>query len=330
MLPLGALVALLFSGWIIHLWGSRVISISSALLYTVLLFSISIVETVSGLSLVLFAFGMIGNIGNISMNTQGISIQQKIHQPILSSLHAMWSIGAFSAAAISGWTMKMGYGTSTHFMIVSLLAALIVLMGAFFLVADQKNEESSSKIFVLPTKGLVLLGAICFCVALSEGAMADWSSLYYRQIIHQINSISTTGYTAFAMCMAVGRLMGDRLVQTFKHSTVLKINGILILSGMLLSLSFLYPATVMVGFALVGFGVSSVIPIVYMLAAQSKNMTPSAALSAVSSVGFTGFLIGPPLIGFMANEIGLRIALITVACLGAMIYLLSLKVKAGD
>jgi MFS family permease len=330
MLPLGALVALPFSGWLIHKWSSRTMSIASALTYTVLLYGISVASSVQQLSLALFGFGVIGNFGNISMNTQGISIQQRIQQPILSSLHAMWSIGAFSAAAISGWTMKMGYSTSTHFIMVALIAAIIVSVGAFFLIPDASNDEGAAKVFAWPNKALILLGVICFCVAMSEGAMADWSSLYYRQIIHELNAISTTGYTAFAMCMAAGRLMGDRLLQSYKHSTVLKINGLLILFGITLSLLFTYSYSVIIGFALVGFGVSSVIPIVYMLAAKSKAMAPSVALSAVSSVGFTGFLIGPPMIGFIAHEVGLRSAMWIVAVLGGLVYILSLRVKKVD
>ncbi|MFZ9687081.1 MAG: MFS transporter [Chitinophagaceae bacterium] len=330
MLPFGALAALPFSGWLVHRLSSRIMSIASALIYTILLYSIAIADTVFALSFILFGFGMIGNFGNISMNSQGISIQHRINKPILSSLHAMWSIGAFSAAAISGWTMKMGYSTAVHFTIVSLIAAVIIIAGSFFLIPDEGVDDASAKVFVLPNKKLILLGVICFCVAMSEGAMADWSSLYYRQVIHELNSISTTGYTAFAMCMAAGRLMGDKLVQSFKHSTVLKMNGMLIVLGMLLSLSFSFPSTVMMGFALVGFGVSSVIPIVYMLAAKTKDMAPSVALAAVSSVGFTGFLVGPPAIGFIAHEIGLRSALVVVVMLGIMITLLSSRVKQSN
>lgn len=330
MLPLGALAALPFSGWLVHRLSSRIMSIASALIYTILLYSIAIADTVFALSFILFGFGMIGNFGNISMNSQGISIQHRINKPILSSLHAMWSIGAFSAAAISGWTMKMGYSTAVHFTIVSMIAAVIIIAGSFFLIPDEGVDDASAKVFVLPNKKLILLGVICFCVAMSEGAMADWSSLYYRQVIHELNSISTTGYTAFAMCMAAGRLMGDKLVQSFKHSTVLKMNGMLIVLGMLLSLSFSFPSTVMMGFALVGFGVSSVIPIVYMLAAKTKDMAPSVALAAVSSVGFTGFLVGPPAIGFIAHEIGLRSALVVVVILGIMITLLSSRVKQSN
>ncbi|MFZ9263207.1 MAG: MFS transporter [Chitinophagaceae bacterium] len=330
MLPFGALAALPFSGWLVHRLSSRIMSIASALIYTILLYSIAIADTVFALSFILFGFGMIGNFGNISMNSQGISIQHRINKPILSSLHAMWSIGAFSAAAISGWTMKMGYSTAVHFTIVSMIAVVIIIAGSFFLIPDESVDDTSAKVFVLPNKKLILLGVICFCVAMSEGAMADWSSLYYRQVIHELNSISTTGYTAFAMCMAAGRLMGDKLVQSFKHSTVLKMNGMLIVLGMLLSLSFSFPSTVMMGFALVGFGVSSVIPIVYMLAAKTKDMAPSVALAAVSSVGFTGFLVGPPAIGFIAHEIGLRSALVVVVMLGIMITLLSSRVKQSN
>ena len=330
MLPLGALAALPFSGWLVHKFGSKAMSIASALTYTMLLYAIAMADSILVLSIILFGFGLIGNFGNIAMNTQGISIQHKIHKPILSSLHAMWSIGAFSAAAITGWIMKAGYSMVQHYMMVSILTALVVLIGSYFLIPDEVVDDVSAKVFVLPNKKLILLGMICFCVAMSEGAMTDWSSLYFRQIIHKLNTVSTTGYTAFAMCMALGRLMGDKLVQSFKHSTVLKTNGLLILIGMILSLSMTYPATVIIGFAMVGFGASSVIPIVYMLSAKTKEMAPSAALSAVSSVGFTGFLVGPPSIGFIAHEVGLRSALTIVACLGSMIYFLSSTVKTAD
>jgi fucose permease len=173
----------------------------------------------------------------------------------------------------------------------------------------------------------MLLGIICFCVAMSEGAMADWSSLYYREVVQDISSISTAGYTAFMMCMALGRFAGDRLLQSLTHKQVLKLNGLLILLGMLLALAIQQPLVVMVGFGLVGFGVSSVIPIVYMLSAKTDSMPPSTALAAVSSVGFSGFLFGPPIIGFVAQETGLRIALLIVALLGTLIWWLSLRIR---
>jgi MFS family permease len=325
-LPLGALSALPFSGWIVQKLGSKIISIFSLIIYSLSLYSISTAITATALSVALFLFGFIGNLANISMNTQGLAIQKILNKPILSKLHAMWSIGAFLAATISGWTMKLNFSTSSHFIIISLLGLLSCLSVYKFLVKDQETNEPQ-KVFVLPTKDLMLLGFICFCVAMSEGAMADWSSLYYRMILKDVQQISTVGYTAFAFSMAIGRFVGDKLIQLFGYQRVLKLNGLFILIGMTIALVFQSPLTVIVGFSLVGLGVSSVFPVVYILAAKTSSMSPSAALSAVSSVGFFGFLVGPPIIGFVAAQTGLRFALGIVAFLGLFIWMLTFKTK---
>lgn len=329
MLPLGALLALPVAGWVVHRLGSKRASVGSLLLYTVLLFLISKAHSVLSISIVLFLFGIIGNFANIAMNTQGLSVQQKLKKPILSGLHAMWSLGAFLAAAITGWTMSVGYSMEMHFGMIALAAAGVTLFFSFSLIQDVAGELRQ-KVFALPNRGLLLMGVICFCVAMSEGAMADWSSLYYRQVVHELNKVSTVGYTAFALCMALGRFFGDRLLQALGYSSVLKLNGILVLIGMGLALAINSPVAVIIGFALVGLGVSSVIPIVYMLSAKSKSMAPSAAIAAVSSIGFLGFLFGPPIIGFIAQETGLRLALSIVAFLGLMIWLLSIRMKTDQ
>ncbi|MEY4778508.1 MAG: hypothetical protein RIS13_1256 [Bacteroidota bacterium] len=326
MLPLGALLALPVAGWVVHRLGSKLASVSSLFLYIVLLFLISKAHSVLSMSVVLFLFGVIGNFANIAMNTQGLSVQQLLKKPILSLLHAMWSLGAFLAAAITGWTMSLGYSMEIHFGMIAIAAAVVALFFSFSLIKDAAADHPQ-KVFALPNRGLLLMGIICFCVAMSEGAMADWSSLYYRQVVHEPNKVSTVGYTAFALCMALGRFFGDRLLQALGYAKVLKLNGILVLIGMGLALVVNSPGAVIIGFALVGLGVSSVIPIVYMLSAKSKSMAPSAAIAAVSSIGFLGFLFGPPIIGFIAQETGLRLALSIVAFLGLMIWLLSIRMR---
>ena len=220
------------------------------------------------------------------------------------------------------WKMSM----QAHLGLIAVAGLLVAIVLGSFLIKDHVHDEPQ-KIFVLPNKSLLLLGLICFCVAMSEGAMADWSSLYYRMSLHDMKRPSTAGYTAFAFAMASGRFLGDRLVQALGYKKVLSLNGLFILLGMLLALIVSTPIAVIVGFALVGLGVSSVFPLVYTLAAKNKSMAPSSALAAVSSVGFTGFLFGPPMIGFVAHETGLRLALIIVAFLGSMIWLLSFRIK---
>jgi MFS family permease len=328
MLPLGALIALPFAGWLVHKYGSKKVAVTSLIVYAVLLLSIAANIKIIWLSGALFGFGIVGNLCNISMNAQGLTIQEQLNKPILSGLHAMWSLGAFSAAAITG--LLEHTSMFIHFLIISVFTCLTAILFGFFMIRDAQRSDEQQKIFVLPNRGLILLGVICFCVAMSEGAMSDWSSLYYRQVLHALTSSTTAGYTSFAFCMALGRFTGDRFIHAFGHSRVLKMNGLLISLGMSISLFIQHPLWVIIGFACVGFGVSSVIPIVYMLAAKSKSMPPAVALSAVSSVGFTGFLVGPPIIGFLAQGLGLRLALFILVILGIMIWLLAFKARSDQ
>jgi MFS family permease len=329
MLPLGALAALPLSGWLVHRGGSRLISALSLICYGLFLALVGLSDKPGLLSLALFLFGLIGNIGNISMNAQGLAIQHWMGKVILSSLHAMWGLGAFSAAAVSGWMMDLHFSISLHFALIGGIAFFGAVLFYFFLLPDVVAAETSEKVFAWPGKGLMLLGLICFCVTMSEGAMADWSSLYYRQVVNSLHTASTLGYTAFALCMTMGRFAGDRVLQWLSHAQLLRINGVLIFIGIFLALAFPVKWVVICGFALVGFGVSSVFPIVYMLAAKSKTMSTSAALAAVSSVGFIGFLIGPPMIGFVAEETGLRMSLWVVALLGLIIMMLAYRLESS-
>lgn len=327
MLPTGALVGLPISGWLVQRGGSRLICALSLILYGIFLSLIGLSDQLEWLSIALFLFGIIGNLGNISMNAQGLVIQHWMGKVILSSLHAMWGLGAFSAAAVSGWMMNLEVSVNMHFILIGGLALLGAVVFYFFLLPDQADKEASQKVFAWPGKGLLLLGLICFCVCMSEGAMADWSSLYYRQVVNAMHTASTLGYTAFALCMTVGRFAGDKVLQWLSHAQLLRINGTLILTGIFLALVFPIKWIVIAGFALVGLGVSCVFPIVYMLAARSKTMSTSAALASVSSVGFIGFLIGPPMIGFLAEETGLRMSLWVIAVLGFLIVLLTYRIK---
>jgi MFS family permease len=214
-----------------------------------------------------------------------------------------------------------------HYFLIAIVMIILILPLFLSLVKDPEQSSENQKIFAWPTKGLLLLGLICFCGAMSEGTMADWSSLYYRQIINQPHVVSALGYTAFALFMSIGRFVGDPLIERWGHGIILKGNGVLIAIGMITALVSTIPALVMIGFALVGLGVSSIFPVVYMLASKEKSMLPSAALAAVSSVGFIGFLVGPPIIGFVAQVVGLRLALAIVILLGLLIVMMASRHK---
>jgi MFS family permease len=329
MLPLGSILALPVAGWVIHQLGSRIVTTVSLILYASLLIMLSLAGSVTMLSITLFLFGFVGDFLNISMNTQGLTVQTARQKPILSGLHAQWSFGALSGAAFGGWTLRMEWTTSLHFMVVGLIS---VLPGLFLMQRLLKDPEKQPdrRVFQWPTSALWLLGIICFCNTMAEGAMADWSSLYYRQTLNDPSGISTTGYVAFTLSMALGRLAGDRIIAALGYRKTLMSNGLLITAGLSLALLWPVPAAVIAGFAAVGLGVSSVIPIAYMIAGRSGDMSPAAALASVSAIGFTGFLIGPPVIGLIADASTLSWGLALVALLGIFITIFSTRVRSTE
>lgn len=316
MLPLGSFLALPFAGWAVDKCGSKWMMVLSTIIYVLLLNLLPFMSSVFQLAIVLFWFGFIGDVMNIAMNTQGVDIQHLFQKPILSSFHAMWSLGALFGALLGGWTIQANLSTSMHYQLVAIPVLLISLGSLPFLIRKDTEREKEKKLFVLPEKELWMIGIVCLCSTLCEGAMADWSAVYYQQAKEAPNVDSTAGFTAYALAMTIGRFSGDKLLLRLKFKHVLFLDGLLIAGGMLLALSSANTLIMIVGFALVGFGVSTIIPITYSMAASSKTMKASMALAAVSTIGFSGFLIGPPIIGFMAHEMGLRFALLLVVLLG--------------
>lgn len=323
MLPLGSFIALPFAGWAVARFGSRLVAPVSVVAYALALYGLSQSPTVHTFSLALFIFGFVGDTVNIAMNTQGLDVQRAMDKPILSSFHALWSVGALCGALVGGWTLKQNLDTATHMLIIFIPVSILALVNYRFLLPDEGKDQEGGKLFALPDKTLLLIGIICLCATLCEGAMADWSALYYQEVLSGPVGVSTAGFTGYAFTMALGRFSGDRLIHAFGYRNVLMLDAVLIAGGMALALAFRWPAMVILGFGLVGFGVSTIIPIAYSMAGRSNTLRPSVALAAVSTVGFTGFLIGPPVIGFIAHEVGLRTALLLVTALGVVIFLLS-------
>jgi fucose permease len=260
---------------------------------------------------------------NIAMNTQGLDVQHAYDKPILSSFHGLWSVGALCGALIGGWSLKRHMTTQDHYLIILFPVVFLTVITYFFLIPHDDKKEDGKKLLAMPDKALMIIGIICLCCTLCEGAMADWSALYYQEVLNDTSKVSTTGFTAYAFTMALGRFTGDRLISALRYKKVLILDGILIATGMALALASTIPMLVILGFAMVGFGVSTIIPISYTMAGKSQTLKPSVALAAVSTIGFTGFLIGPPIIGFVAHETGLRFALGIVVVLGVSVFLLS-------
>ncbi|MDQ3044421.1 MAG: MFS transporter, partial [Chloroflexota bacterium] len=162
---------------------------------------------------------------------------------------------------------------------------------------------------------LILLGAIGFCGLLAEGAVADWSAVYLDSSLTTSPALAAAGFAAFSLTMTIGRLVGDRLAQAWGPVVVTRRGGVLAGGGLGVALLLNHPAAAVVGFACVGAGLAAIVPVIFSSAGRLPSVAPGPAIAAVSVAGYTGFLVGPPLIGLTAEVIGLPLALGLVALL---------------
>ncbi|MEO6837186.1 MAG: MFS transporter [Ginsengibacter sp.] len=329
-LPAGLMVSLPFSGWLVSRFGSRPMLVIGSILYPLILVTMALSSSVIQLSLSLFFFGMAGNLINIAMNTQAVSVELLYGRSVMASFHGLWSLAGFSGALIGTLFVSKDLSPVIHFSFVCILAILMVLLSYKSTIPHDVGNKQSQKVFVKPDNKLLLLGLIAFCCLLCEGAMSDWSGVYFKNIVQSPPSLVTLGYVAFTATMALGRFMGDKLVTKFGVKRMLQLSGVMITTGLLTAVIFPYLLTATIGFLFVGFGVSSVVPIVYGLAGKSTTMSAGAALAAVSTIGFLGFLIGPPLIGFIAQAVSLRWSFTLIGILGFGTAVLARKLKLNQ
>ena len=326
-LPIGSLCSLPTTGWLSTRFQSRSLVLFSALLSCTALPMIALSPHVFLLGAVLFVFGLSNNLLNISANIQAVMVEFTYQKPIMSSFHALFSFGSMIGATTS-WAMEQyQVPLLPHFTSVWLFFVVLALYFQTQLIPKDTKPEKPQPIFAMPDSTLIGLGLIAFCVMIGEGAMADWSSIYLKEHLGKNTETSSLGFTAFSFAMTAGRFSGDFLAARFGTIKLLKINGLATCLGMLLALLFPYPVFILIGFILVGLGLSTGVPLVYSLVGRSQTMPTGVALAAVSTVGVTGFLIGPPLIGFLAELSSLRIALLLIAVLSAMMIFLANKAK---
>ena len=327
-LPAGLLTSLPLAGWLVARFGSRPIALFAALLYAITLPSLGLAVAPWQLVACLFVFGMGGNLLNISMNTQAIGTEALYGRTIMASYHGIWSVAGFSGAAIGTLFIRLGWLPYQHFIVITSLAWLIVAVTSGQLLSQDAHTGGEDRpIFAWPDRSLINLGMIAFCSMICEGAMFDWSGVYFQKVIQPPHGLVAIGYTAFMSTMASGRFLGDWLATKWGIKRILQISGTLTAAGLLTAILFpwLFPA--LAGFLLVGAGVSSVVPLVYSAAGRSKVLSPGVALAAVSTIGYLGFLIGPPFIGFIAQAFNLRVSLGLIAVLGSVIVLMASKIN---
>ena len=327
-LPVGQLVTMPFSGRLVTRFGSKYVLRVAVVGYVLSLTNIGLVEKPWQLALALCAFGIFGNMCNISVNTQAVHAEALYNRPIMASFHGIWSTAGFTGALIGSLMMKLDIKPYYHFWIIALFAiTMMLIFNRYLLLTPTSKSASSFTKFKMPHGSLMLLGVIAFCCMSAEGCMFDWSGVYFKQVVKAEGSLVSLGYASFMIMMATGRFTGDRLALKFGRKKMVQLSGILIFTGMMIAV--LFPTIIMatIGFLIIGFGVSSIIPLMFSTAGKIKEVASGIAIATVSGVGFFGFLIGPPLIGYIAQLAGLQYSFAVIAVLGLGITFLINRIK---
>jgi MFS family permease len=322
-LPLGSMIGLPIAGWSVHKYGSKKVIMMASFIYAMTLPLIGLSPNTYLIVPVLILFGMLGNIMNISLNTQALDLEDQMGKNILASFHGLWSMAGFTGAGLGAGLIFFNFSPAAHFAVVMGISFVIILLSKGYLVKEKKTSEGGGMVLRKPDDLLLRIGLIAFLGMMCEGCMFDWSGVYFKKIVKAEPSYVALGYVAFMGAMASGRFVTDKVVSRFGKVAVLQVSGFLIFLG--LSLSVIIP-TVFVsafGFLLVGLGVASIIPVSYSIAGRSKLYSPSVALALVSTISFFGFLIGPPLIGFVAELFSLPLSFAMIAINGILIGLLA-------
>ena len=270
------------------------------------------------LCLALFVMGTAAGTSDVLMNALGVDVEEKMGKSVMSGLHGMWTTGALVGSAAGTLAAHTALDARIHFVLVSavLTVAGAVLCQGVFDVRSASDEHPPPR-FALPPKSAVIIGAVAFCAVFAEGASLDWSAVYLRDVLGTSPGIAAASTTAFTCTMAVARLSGDALVRRFGSVKTVRAGGVFATAGGLLVVFAAHPVMAMGGFALIGLGVSVVVPLAFAAAGRS-GPTPSQSIAGVATITYSSGLVAPSLIGGIADLTSLTVSfgVVTVLALG--------------
>lgn len=331
-MPVGSFLTLPVSGFLIAKTGSRIVVIITSVVYSLLLIGIGFSHNVWQLSTCLFLFGSAGNMINIGINTQAIALEVLYKRTIISSFHGMWSIAGLIAASVGTYCIGKAFPVHAHLLAIAAISLFSFISCMHFLLNDQaKQQQKRRPFFTKPDKTFLGLGIIAFCSMICSGAMFDWSGVYFKKVVTNNPALIGIGYTAFMISMTAIRFITDWLTHRIGFKKIITGCGVFTTIGLLIAVFFPYLIPATIGLLLVGAGVSPVVPLVFSAAGKSKVLPPAVAIAAVSSIGFIGLLIGPPMIGFIAGVTSLKISFLILSAFGLVIIFASyLKTVMGS
>lgn len=319
-LGLGSLLAMPLSGLLAARFGCRAVMLATVVMMVLTLPLLALAPNPFAIGAVLLTYGAAIGAMDCVMNVQAVVVERESGRSMMSGFHAFYSIGALAGA--TGVTLVLSAGLS------ALVATLLVAAGAILITALYNASWRSERVaqsgaaFAISRGIVVIIGTVCFISFLAEGSMLDWSAVF----LHEVRGVDRThagwGFVAFNLAMTCTRLVGDRLVDLLGRKWAVLIGGMLACAGFLLATGVGSFTVALMGYALVGIGCANIVPVMFTLAGMQARMPESVAIPAVTTMGYAGVLLGPALIGFIAQHWSLSgaftLAAIALACVGVV------------
>lgn len=282
-------------------------------------------QTVPTLAASLLVVGIANSTLDLVMNAQGVSIERGMDRPILSSLHAAFSFGGFAGAALGALAAALHVAPLPHFAVAAALFGTPGLVAAWRLPRDDHDADAHApklRWTRIPAR-LALLGTACFFCLMAEGGASDWSAKLVRDELAGTAALGAIAYAVFSVAMGTGRLLADRLWARWGAEGLLRRSGALAALGFAAGLGAGTAGTAIAGFAALGVGLAGVVPTLFRAGADQPGVSTGPALAAVSSLGYLGFLAGPPIIGAVAQLTSLRLACGVLVLAGLIVLVLA-------
>jgi MFS family permease len=310
----GAMASMPFAGILTPRFGGtgktlRVTTPVFALLFALIPLSHFVSPSFAVVAVAAFAFGMFNSLMDIPMNAHATVVEKAWGAPIMSSFHAAWSAGGLAGSAVGGWLIHQGADVSWQIGIEAAIALALAMPWTFLIGVGDK--AASGQALAWPERRLLAFGAIAALAMMTEGSVTDWSAIYLKEHLNVAADVATIGFVGYASMMLAMRVFGDYVVRTLGRMRTLQVGAAIVALGVLLVVLTSNPWSVIIGFWLIGAGVANMVPTVFSASAD-VGVNASLGIAMTATVGYAGFLAGPPIIGGIAQVTSLRLAFLAV------------------
>lgn len=322
----GALLAMPFTGALTARFGSHKICLYTGVLLAMVSAVIALQANLYLEGLIFLVTGFANGSMDVAMNEQAVLVERTYKKPIMSSFHAFWSIGMAIGAGCGALFAKWNIPLQEQMFFIAGFGLISFLWASNQLIRMKAAPVAKdTPAFILPNALIAPLGFIAFCSMVSEGSMIDWSAIYINEVVGSSKAVSAISFGVFGGAMTIGRLFGDYFTLKLGKKKLLVLDSLLALIGLSIVLIFPVMPITTIGLFLIGFGLSTVVPIVYSTAGNTPGVTPGIGIAMATTIGYTGFFFGPPTIGYLGDHYGLRLALVFTLVLLVVMFVLILK-----